>query len=166
MQKLLLSLGFLALLSGIARAGVTMSTSNPPGTPLDMTAGTTSGLMAATVTSDNPPNDIMAAWQFQLEILPIGGTGTLTFADPATGPRPIRPITFSAGTALGLLRKTPAVDCLPTTCSIQASGAERPCPEVQPICCRWISWPHQMPAGCLVFTQTKERRIRYGRTAI
>ena len=85
MKKLILSLACLCLLTTNARAGVTLSTSNPPGTPLSMEANSTSGLMFVTVTSDNPPNDIMAAWNFQLMIVAdSGATGTLMFQDPAT----------------------------------------------------------------------------------
>jgi hypothetical protein len=76
----------LGLLAGGARAGVILDTSNPPGTPLTMSAGATSGLMSVSVLSNNPPNDIMAGWQFDLVIVPNGGaTGTLTFQSPATG---------------------------------------------------------------------------------
>jgi hypothetical protein len=86
MKKLILSFVLLSLLAGNVRAGIMLSTSDPSSNPLTMSAGTTSGSMLVTVTSDNYPNDIMAAWQFQLEILPISGaTGTLTFQDPATG---------------------------------------------------------------------------------
>ncbi len=84
MKNLILSLVFLALLTGSSRAGVVLSTSNPLGMPLDMSAGTTSGSMFVTVSSDNPPNDVMSAWYFQLVIMPeSGATGTLTFQDPA-----------------------------------------------------------------------------------
>jgi hypothetical protein len=87
MKRLLISVVLLGLLGGAARADLSLNTSSPPGTPLGMSAGTTSGPMVVTVVSDNPPNDVMAAWQFQLEIVPeAGATGTLTFQDPATGP--------------------------------------------------------------------------------
>jgi hypothetical protein len=89
MKKLLLSIVFLGLLGGAARSDLTLSTSNPPGTPLTMSAGTMSGSMLVNVVSDNAPNDIMAGWQFALEILPDQGTnGTLTFQNPATGMPP------------------------------------------------------------------------------
>ena len=84
MKKLLFCLAFLSLTAGRAGAGLVLSTTNPPGTPLNMSAGSTSGPMLLNVTSDTPPNDIMAAWQVQLEIVPITGTGTLVFNDPAT----------------------------------------------------------------------------------
>ncbi len=85
MKKLILLFVLLGLPAGSARAGIVLSTSNPPGTPLSMTAGTTSGPMLVNVVSDNPPNDIMAAWNVQLEILPdSGASGTLTFHDPAS----------------------------------------------------------------------------------
>jgi len=84
MKNLLLSFAVLRLLAGGAQADVILSTSNPPGTPLSMTAGSTSGPMFVNVVSNNPPNDIMAAWSFQLSIVPEAGTtGTLTFQDPA-----------------------------------------------------------------------------------
>jgi hypothetical protein len=86
MKKLLLSVLFLSLLGSAARADLTLNTTNPPGMPLDMSAGTTSGPMLVGVVSDSYPNDIMAAWQFVLTILPESGAGgTLTFQDPGTG---------------------------------------------------------------------------------
>jgi len=86
MKKLVLSVVFLSLLGGAARADLTLNTDYAPGTPLAMSAGTTSGPMLVGVVSDNPPNDIMAAWQFVLAIAPeSGASGTLTFQDPATG---------------------------------------------------------------------------------
>ncbi len=86
MKKLIRSLAFLCLLAGSAQAGVVLSTSNPMGSPLIMSAGSTSGSMFVNVVSDNPPNDIMAAWQFNLMIAPeAGASGTLIFQDPASG---------------------------------------------------------------------------------
>lgn len=97
MKKLILSIAFLSLLAGGGRAGVVLGTSNPPGTPLLMSAGTTSGPMLVNIVSDNPPNDIMAAWNFKLEIIPdSGASGTLTFQDPATGTPPI-PLNYVFG---------------------------------------------------------------------
>jgi hypothetical protein len=102
MKKLFLSFALLSLLVGGARASVILGTGNPPGTPLTMSAGTTSGLMSVTVVSDNSPNDVMAAWQFQLEILPEGsGAGTLTFQDPATGAAP-NPTNYIFANGLGI----------------------------------------------------------------
>ncbi len=92
MKKLILSLAFLILLADGARAGVVLSTGNPPGSPLIMGAGTTSGPMLVDVASDNAPNDIMSAWQVTLQIVPeAGATGTLTFQDPATATPPNPP---------------------------------------------------------------------------
>jgi len=90
MNKFFFSVAILTLLGGGGRAGsITLSTSNLPGTPLTMTAGTISGSMFVNVVSDNPPNDIMAAWNIQLGIVPNAGTtGTLTFQDPVTGTPP------------------------------------------------------------------------------
>ena len=88
MKKLALTIAFLGVLPAGLQAGeVTLATSNPPGTPLTMTPGTTSGAMFVDVFSNNPPNtDAMAAWSFQVEIVAQpGATGTLTFQDPATG---------------------------------------------------------------------------------
>jgi hypothetical protein len=103
MKKFLLSVVFFSLLGGASRAGLTLFTSNPPGTPLDMSAGTTSGPMLASVVSDNPPNDIMAAWQFALTILPESGArGTLMFQDPATGTPPNPPDYIFGSNGLGI----------------------------------------------------------------
>jgi PEP-CTERM motif len=89
MKKFILPFALLGLLTGSSRADLVLSTSNPPGTPLTMSAGTTSAPMLVNVVSNNPPNDVMAAWSFQLEISPeSGATGTLTFQDPATGTPP------------------------------------------------------------------------------
>ncbi len=88
MKKLFFpSIVFLGLLGGgTSRADLTLGTSNSPGSPLDMSAGTTSGPMLVNVVSNNFPNDIMAAWQFVLAIAPeTGASGTLTFQDPGAG---------------------------------------------------------------------------------
>ena len=73
MKKMILSLACLCLLACSAPAGVVLSTSNPAGTPLSMIAGSTSGSMLVNVVSDNPPNDVMAAWNVTLEIVPEAG---------------------------------------------------------------------------------------------
>ncbi len=86
MKKLLLSVALVILMCGSSSADVMLVDSNPPGTPLIMSAGTTSGPMLISVVSDNFPADLMAAWSFKLQILPdAGATGTLTFQDPSTG---------------------------------------------------------------------------------
>jgi hypothetical protein len=83
MKKLMVAFVLLSLLAGNVEADVMLDTSNPSSNPLIMGPGTTSGSMFVNVTSNNYPNDIMAAWQFTLTIVPIGGaTGTLTFQDP------------------------------------------------------------------------------------
>ncbi len=102
MKKLIVSFVFLSLLASNVQADIMLGTSNPPSTPLTMSSGTTSGAMLVTVTSNNYPNDVMAAWQFQLEILPISGaTGTLTFQDPATG-TPSNPPNYIFTTGIGI----------------------------------------------------------------
>ncbi len=104
MKYVFLSFAVLGLLAGGARAGVMLGTSNPPATPLAMTPGTTSGPIFVNVVSDNPPNDVMAAWQFSLQIVPIAGaTGTLTFQDPATGTPPNPPNYVFDGNGLGIV---------------------------------------------------------------
>jgi hypothetical protein len=76
MKKLALSLVLLGLLTGLARAGVLLTTSNPPGSPLAVVAGGTSGPMFVRVSSNGAPNN-MANWQFRLLIIPdSGATGT------------------------------------------------------------------------------------------
>ena len=103
MKKLILSLACLCLLAGAAPAGVVLSTSNPPGTPLIMNAGSTSGSMLVNVVSDNPPNDVMAAWNVTLAIVPeAGATGTLSFQDPATGTPSPPPNYIFDGNGLGI----------------------------------------------------------------
>ena len=103
MKKLFLSLVFLSLLAGGARAGVVLGTSNPPGTPLITSAGAVSGPMLVDVVSDNPPNDIMAAWNIKLAIAPEGGaSGTLTFHDPGTDNPANPPNYIFGGNGLGI----------------------------------------------------------------
>jgi hypothetical protein len=104
MKKLILSFASLCLLACGASAGVVLSTSNPPGTPLSMNPGSTSGQMLVNVVSDNPPNDVMAAWNVTLAIVPEpGATGTLTFQDPATGTPPNPPNYIFDGNGLGIV---------------------------------------------------------------
>ena len=89
MRKFILTFACFAVFSGSSQAGLMLVTSSPPGSPLVMSAGTTSGPMLVSVLSDNPPNDVMSAWNFNVTILPVSGaTGTLTFQDPATGTPP------------------------------------------------------------------------------
>ncbi len=105
MKKLILSIAFLSLLASGARAGIILGTSNPPGTPLLMSPGTTSGPMLVDVVSDNPPNDIMAAWNFELTISPeSGATGMLTFHDPTgtSAPNPTNYVFGSNGLGIAL----------------------------------------------------------------
>jgi PEP-CTERM motif len=97
MKHLILSVALFALVACSAEAGVVLSTSNPQGSPLDMSAGATSGPMLVDVVSDNPPNDVIAAWNFQLQITPeSGASGTLTFQDPVSG-TPANPSNYVFG---------------------------------------------------------------------
>jgi PEP-CTERM motif len=85
MKKLILSFALVTLLAASTQAGVILGTSNPSGTPLIMSAGSTSGSMFVNVISDNPGQDIMSAWGIGLAIMPEGSaSGMLTFQDPAT----------------------------------------------------------------------------------
>jgi hypothetical protein len=104
MKEFVLTSALLVLLPASLQASVTLSTSNPPGTPLTMTAGTTSGAMFVDVYSNNPPQDVMAAWNFQIEIAPeAGAAGTLTFQDPATGTPPNPPNYVFGSNGLGIV---------------------------------------------------------------
>jgi PEP-CTERM motif len=97
MKKLILCLALLSLPAVDARAGIVLSTSNPPGTPLTMAAGTTSGPMLVDVVSNNPPNDVVTAWNLGLEIVgDPGSSGTLTFQQPASG-TPANPSNYLFG---------------------------------------------------------------------
>ncbi len=103
MKNVFLAFALLCVLAASARADVTLGTTNPPGTPLIMSAGTTSGPMLVDIVSDNPPNDVMAAWAFELKIVPDAGTsGTLTFEDPATGTPPNPPDYIFGSDGLGI----------------------------------------------------------------
>jgi hypothetical protein len=104
MKRTIFTLVFLGLMATGGRAGVILTTTNPPGTPLIMDAGTTSGTMSVLVSSDNPPNDVMAAWNVSLAIVAdAGATGTLTFQDPATGTPPNPPNYIFGGNGLGIV---------------------------------------------------------------
>ncbi len=84
-RLLLLSIAFLGLWDCGVRADIALLTSNPPGTPLSMDAGTTSSSMLVSVVSDDPTQDVMSAWFFSLEIVPdVGATGTLMFEEPSS----------------------------------------------------------------------------------
>ncbi len=98
MHKTILAFVFLAVVCGSARAGVVLTTSNAPGTPLLMSAGTTSGPMLVSVTSDNFPNDLMSAWQISLVVVAdAGATGAVTFQDPGAGTFPPPPPSYVFG---------------------------------------------------------------------
>jgi hypothetical protein len=86
MTKQLLLFAVLSVMVGQAQANYTLGTSNPAGSPLAMSAGTISGPMLVNISSGTPAQDIMAAWNFDLVIIPENGaSGTLTFDSPATG---------------------------------------------------------------------------------
>jgi hypothetical protein len=92
MKNHLFVLAVLGLMAGSAQGGVVLSTDHaPPTPPLNMSAGTISGPMLLNVASSDFPNDVMSAWNVQLEIIPIAATGTLTFQDPATALPPSPP---------------------------------------------------------------------------
>ncbi len=104
MKKVFLSLALVGWLGGSSHAGVMLLTSNPPGTPLVMSAGTTSTPMLLSVVSDNSPNDIATAWNVALQISPeSGATGTLTFQDPATGTATNPPNYLFGANGLGIV---------------------------------------------------------------
>ena len=104
MKKFILFFALMCLPTDRLQAGVVLGTSDPPGTPLMMSSGTTSGLMYVNVVDpDAPPDDVMAAWQIHLEIDPLAGaTGTLTFQDPATGTAPNPPNYIFGSNGLGI----------------------------------------------------------------
>lgn len=81
------AVGLWAALASPARADVvTLTTTNPPGTPLTMAPNATSGLMTVGVANTAAPVDRMTGWFFTLMIVPdAGSTGTVTFASPPTG---------------------------------------------------------------------------------
>ncbi|HEX4607561.1 MAG TPA: hypothetical protein VH092_05080 [Urbifossiella sp.] len=88
MNKLIPLFVVLVWSGGDARAGLILATSNPTGSPLVMTAGTTSGPMYLRVASDDPATDVVSNWGVQLEIAPISGGGpgsALTFSSSLSG---------------------------------------------------------------------------------
>jgi hypothetical protein len=91
MKKHILSFVLLGLMAGTAKGGFILGTDYPAGSPLYMTAGSTSELMTVNV-SGNTSQDIMLAWQINLVIAPENGaSGTLTFQDPGTFSNPSGP---------------------------------------------------------------------------
>jgi hypothetical protein len=85
-KKFALLLAMICLSCEPTWADILLSTTQPIGNPLIMSAGTTSGPMFVTVASDNPGQDVMSAWLIQLEIAPLAGAGgTLSFNDPVSG---------------------------------------------------------------------------------
>jgi PEP-CTERM motif len=103
MKTLAYLLATMVLMAGEARAGFLLDTSNPPGSPLIMTAGSVSGTMSLSVVSNNPSQDVMAAWNVHLEVIAdAGATGTLTFQDPAIGTPPNPPSYVFGANGLGI----------------------------------------------------------------
>jgi hypothetical protein len=76
----------LSLGSAAARAdAITLTTTNPPGSPLTMQANSQSATLTVRVVNMNAPVDAMTSWFMTLTIVPnSGATGTLTFATPTT----------------------------------------------------------------------------------
>src|SRR5262249_16717440 len=103
MKQLILAIVLLGVLADRVCAGVNLGTSNPPGTPLTMRAGTTSGPILVHIITDTPVQDLMAAWNVELEIISNAGTtGTLKFQDPATGTPPNPSNNIFDGNGLGI----------------------------------------------------------------
>lgn len=83
MKKIVLCF-VLFLWGGVARADVILGTNSPPHSLLTLPGGNNSGSLLIDAVSNNPPNDIMAAWQFVLVIAPeAGATGNLLFQNSA-----------------------------------------------------------------------------------
>src|SRR4249919_3475433 len=101
MKKLILCLALLGSLPSGVQAGVILGT---VGSPVTMLAGTTSGPLFLTATSDGSTPDTMAAWQANLVVLPdAGATGTVSFKDPGTGVAPAPPnYVFAASVPPGI----------------------------------------------------------------
>jgi hypothetical protein len=87
MNPLRTALVAVALLAPAVRADViTLTTTNPPGSPLVMAAGSTSGIMTARVTNTAAPAGTnMQGWAIDLLIVGDAGATGLTFASPTTG---------------------------------------------------------------------------------
>src|SRR4051812_20921689 len=113
MSRLLaLAAAVLLLFGGAAARGsaITLTTSNPTGTPLVVNQGTTGAAsMLIKIINDanpDPPASFMTAWQFQISIVADGGaTGTLTFNQPTTSspPNPSGPPPYIFASGLGIL---------------------------------------------------------------
>ena len=113
MKRFVLSV-LVLFVSGVgARAGVVLGTDYPSGSPLIMSAGTTSGPMFVNVISDNPPNDIMAGWNATFEVIPeSGASGTVTIQDPATGftSNPPNYVFGADGLGIYAMQQRPGID--------------------------------------------------------
>ena len=89
MHKLPVLIITMFLVRGGVQAGmITIGSDAPPGSPLLVNPGTTSGPMLVNVTNDTSPDDtadFMAGWQATLRIVPdAGAAGTLSFNGAAT----------------------------------------------------------------------------------
>ena len=87
MNKLLTALTALALLASAARADViTLTTTNPTGSPLVMGPSATSGIMSVLIQNTAAPaGNNMQGWIMDLMIIGDAGATGLTFASPASG---------------------------------------------------------------------------------
>ena len=98
-----LALGFLSADASRGLADIVLTTDSSSSSPLTVAAGADSGPLALSTSSDNPPNDIVSAWNVGLEILPDAGTsGTLTFLSPMTGSPPAPPNYIFGANGLGI----------------------------------------------------------------
>jgi hypothetical protein len=88
MRSCLLTIFALLSLTCSVRADmVVLGTNYQSGSPLLIDPGATSGLMTINITNLSSPSTLMAGWQLDLLIVPIGpATGSLTFATPAGNP--------------------------------------------------------------------------------
>jgi hypothetical protein len=110
MKKIFALIPVLLLTTGVSQASVLLESGNPPGSPLNMSAGVVSGPMFLSVVSNNPAADVMAAWNVTLSIAPeAGAVGTLAFQDPASAATSPAPANYVFGSEdLGITVTTSA----------------------------------------------------------
>ena len=106
MKRCFLALALMCIIAPSAPGGVILSTSNPPGAPLDMAAGSVSAPMDL-IAASSTGTDTMAGWNVSLLIVPqASALGTLTFHDPGTFQNPANPAPnppdyiFTSGTGI------------------------------------------------------------------